>query len=129
VILLDTHVWIWWIEGNDSLRPSLRDRIDSEPDLAISAISLVEVATKAARGTLQLTFPLNEWMDTALNQAGIQLIPISPAVAIEAANLPGDFHKDPADRLIVATARVHGVALATQDGTILQYPHVSLLRP
>ena len=129
MILLDTHVWIWWIEGNDSLRPSLRDRIDSEPDLAISAISLVEVATKAARGTLQLTFPLNEWMDTALNQAGIQLIPISPAVAIEAANLPGDFHKDPADRLIVATARVHGVALATQDGTILQYPHVSLLRP
>ena len=127
MILLDTHVWIWWMEGNASLRPSLREKIDSEPVLAISAISLVEVATKAARGTLQLTFPLHEWMETALDQAGVQLIPISPAIAIDAANLPGGFHKDPADRLIVATARVSEIALATQDGAILQYPHVDLL--
>lgn len=128
MIVLDTHVWVWWIEGNPSLKQSLREAIDAEQELAVSAISPWEVAMKASRGSMQLKLPIDRWMDLALTTAGIEVLPITPAIAIESTLLPGLFHKDPADRFIVATARHHQLALATQDDAILAYSHVRLIR-
>jgi PIN domain nuclease of toxin-antitoxin system len=71
--------------------------------------------------------PIEEWFDIALSQEGVILISITPTIAIDAANLPGNFHKDPADRLIVATARAYDCPLITADREINAYPHVKLL--
>lgn len=77
-------------------------------------------------GRLQLTLPVEEWLAEALQYPGIQLFDLTPRLAVESTQLPGTFHRDPADQIIVATARVHGIALLTADGKIRDYPHLDL---
>lgn len=127
MILLDTHVWIWWIEDNNQLDSTLRRRIDSESDLAVASISCWEIAVKVAKGTIQLSMPIERWFDLAIDLAGVKLLQITPRIAVESARLPGEFHKDPADRIIVATSRVEKIPLATQDGRIVHYPHFEIV--
>ena len=128
MILLDTHVWMWWVTGSPSLPRSFRRTLaDNESQgLGVSIISCWEVALKAAAGALELDRPLSDWLDYALHYPGMQLVPLDVAIVKDAVSLPGAFHKDPADRFIVATARVLNVPLLTADARIRTYEHVSL---
>jgi PIN domain nuclease of toxin-antitoxin system len=78
-------------------------------------------------GRLELPSPLEEWFEQALNYPGVQLLALTPEIAIESTRLPGEFHRDPADQIIVATARVYGCSLVTSDDKILNYPHVTTI--
>jgi len=131
MIILDTHIWFWWNQDSPKLTNFQQEIIDnSRPDgIGISTISLLEISRLVNRGRLVLPKPLKEWFSIALAEEGIILIPITPAIAIESYSLPGEFHKDPADRIIVATARTYDCPLMTNDGDILTYPHVRLITP
>ncbi len=126
MIVLDTHIWVWWVHGSPDLPPFAAALIQHNEDdgLAVSAISCWEVAKLVELGRLTLPFPIDEWMDAALAPAGIHLIDLTPNIAIEATRLPPPFHRDPADQIIVATARTVGATLLTLDSKILAYRHV-----
>jgi PIN domain nuclease of toxin-antitoxin system len=127
VIVLDTHILIWWVNQSNQLRQTTLEKIEQEPDaIGISAISLWEVAKLVQVGRLQLSMPVDEWLEQALAYPNVQVVPLSPAIVVESSRLPQPFHKDPADEIIVATARVLACVLLTYDGKILQYPHVLL---
>ena len=129
MIILDTHIWVWWNQDSTQLTSFQKEIIDSSrPNgIGISTISLIEISRLINRGRLVLPKPLNEWFSIALAEEGVLVIPITPAIAIESYSLPGEFHKDPADRIIVATARTYDCPLMTNDSNILAYPHVSLI--
>lgn len=129
MILLDTHVWIWWVHADAHLTAEARMLIQQHEgdELGVSAISCWEVARLVERKRLILPVSVSEWMDQALGYPGVRLLPLTPEIAIESTQLPGDFHRDPADQILVATARVHGVAILTADQLILEYPHVQKL--
>lgn len=129
MILLDTHVWVWWTHGDERLTPAHREQAETheESGLGVSVISCWEVAKLVEYGRLDLPCALDEWFDQALAYPGIRLLDLSPRIAAESTRLPGAFHRDPADQIIVATARVHGCALLTADRKILDYPHVRTL--
>lgn len=127
--LLDTHVWIWSLESADKLPAKVIHTLydaDSLP-FGLSAISLWEAAKKECVGHLKLSLPTRAWLTQSLREPFITLLPLSPDVAYEANHLPGDFHRDPADQIIVATARIHNQTLITCDRRILNYPHVKTL--
>lgn len=130
MIVLDTHVWIWWVDGDRRLTQGQRDVIAAEEAnlIGVSAISCWEVAKLVELGRVALSCSLEEWLDQALSYPGVQLIALTPEIAIESTRLPGEFHRDPADQIIVATARVYGCSLVTSDEKILKYPHVTTIR-
>ena len=78
---------------------------------------------------LQLPCPIEEWLEQALNYPGIRLLELTLPVILESTKLPSPFHRDPADQLIVATARIHGIPLLTADSKILDYPYVPTIKP
>jgi PIN domain nuclease of toxin-antitoxin system len=129
MILLDTHIWVWWVDNSQHLtdrrRHILQDNVNS--GLGISVISCWEVAKLVEYERLELSCPLEEWMEQAVAYPGMQLLELTPQIAIESTKLPGSFHRDPADQIIVATARVYDISLLTADSRILQYPHVRTL--
>lgn len=120
--LLDTHVLLWWLDDPDRLSSALREVVeaaDSDSPLLVSDISLWEVATLHSLGRIRLETPLREWLDKAVSPPLVRRQAISPAVATEVAALPDSFHRDPADRILVATARVLGATLLTRDRRIV----------
>lgn len=127
MIILDTHVWVWWVDGGAQLPPDYQALIRAEmPNgLGVCAISCWEVAKLVERGRLQLAQPVDQWLAAAL-QPPVQFLPLSPEVAVGSTQLPGTFHRDPADQLIVATARFYDYLLVTLDRLIRAYPHVRL---
>jgi PIN domain nuclease of toxin-antitoxin system len=131
-LLLDTHVWLWYAAGvTGRLRPTSIRQLDEARQgdgLIVSAISVWEIGMHAARGRIQLTVPLRTWVDKALGVPGIRLAPVDAAVAAESTLLPGEPQGDPADRFLIATARTHGVVLATRDEQILRYAKRGFLR-
>ena len=130
-VLLDTHVWWWWVTGEPGLSAAQKRilaRASPDEPLQISDISLWEVATLASLGRLALRIPLREWLEAAAAPPLVQRRAISPAVAAEVAALPADFHRDPADRIIVATARVHDATLLTRDKRIIDAKLVPTVR-
>ena len=129
MILLDTHAWVWWTVDPDQLSETQRQEItESEEDLiGVSAISCWEVAKLCEYGRLDLPVGLADWFRLALGYPGVSLLPLTPEVAIESTNLPGDFHRDPSDQIIVATARIHECPLVTSDDKITYYPHVQTI--
>ena len=129
MILLDTHIWIWWVHGDTQLPLPVSEFIQSEEEggLGVSAISCWEVAKLVERKRLMLPLATHEWMAKALSYPGIRLIPLVPNIAVESTQLPGSFHKDPADQIIVATARSMGCGLVTMDLSVRSYPHVTIL--
>ena len=129
MILLDTHIWVWWVDESPQLSERHTQLIqDNESSgLGVSAISCWEVAKLVEYGRLRLDCSLEEWMEQAVAYPGITLLPLTPQIAIESTKLPGTFHRDPADQIIVATARVHDLPLLTVDRLILDYPHVRTL--
>jgi PIN domain nuclease of toxin-antitoxin system len=126
-ILLDTHVWIWTVHNDKRLLPSHRELIqtaDQENGVFVSAISCWEITKLVQLHRITLNRPIDDWFRSALDDAGIHLIALTPEIAIESTHLPGNFHRDPSDEIIVATARVQGLTLLTMDRKIQKYPHV-----
>ena len=130
MIVLDTHAWVWWTIDPDRLSGTQRRKIgDSEDDrIGVSAISCWEVAKLCEYERLSLPVDLHEWFQLALRYPGVSLLELTPEVAVESTTLPGAFHRDPADQIIVATARVHNCPLVTSDDRIVGYPHVRTVR-
>ena len=128
MILLDTHLWIWLADENEHLSEHHRAIIEqARPGgLGVSLISCWEVAKLVECKRLKLACPVEEWMDKALTLPGIQLIELTPRIIIASARLPGAFHRDPADQMIVATAREYDCELLTVDKKIRQYAHVKI---
>ena len=120
--LLDTHVLVWWLDDRRRLSAAQRDVVasaDAGAPLLVSDISLWEVATLHSLGRIRLTIPLREWLEKATAPPLVRRQGISPAIAETVAALPDSFHRDPADRILVATARVLGATLLTQDRRII----------
>lgn len=128
MIVIDTHVWIWWVNGEARLRPAVRSRLDAEADVRLSAISLLEVAQAWSVGRLTLLPTPREWFDAAQSSETLRIEPLTAARCLAAVSLPGDFHRDPGDRLIVAVARELDAELATADDKILRYDGVRTVR-
>jgi PIN domain nuclease of toxin-antitoxin system len=123
-MLLDTHALIWLAEGLDELPPRSRRRLDAtarSEGLAVSAISFWEVAMLEQRRRVSLSRPIERWREAILAPAAIQEVGVDGAIAIEAVRLPANLHDDPADRILIATARIRGWSLATRDSRILEY--------
>jgi len=128
VILLDTHAWVWWISEPDKLSPRARAAIDYARAIGVSPISAWEIATKAARGRLQLDRDPAVWVVQALARPRVELAALTAEIAVAAGRLgEGGFHGDLADRLIAATAIAHGAELVTKDERIRAYPGVRTL--
>jgi PIN domain nuclease of toxin-antitoxin system len=131
-LILDTHVWLWMVEGDRSaLPPAAIDAIEEAARagaVRVSAISVWEVAMLEARGRIGLSRPVDDWVRAALRAPGISLLPLSPEIAVESTRLPGGPHGDPADRILMASARILGGRLATRDATILDYAATGQLR-
>jgi PIN domain nuclease of toxin-antitoxin system len=126
MIVLDTHIWVWWVQGDPQLKADRHQVIQANESsgLGVSAISVWEVAKLVAGKRIDFGRSAAEWIGTALGYPGVVLVPLTPDIAVESCNLPGPIHKDPADQIVIATARVLDVPLMTADGRIVAYPHV-----
>jgi len=124
LVLLDTHTWVWLMHGSDRLGPKARKAIlrsVTDEAVLVSAISTWEVAMLVSKGRLVLDRDVSEWIGAALSQPGIRLEALSPEVAVASTRLPGTLRADPADRILVATARHLGAVLLTDDQLLLEY--------
>ena len=136
MLLLDTHTWIWTINGDDKIQKSgffnfIQKAVKSS-DIFISAISLWEAAMLVSKGRLVLSENTMEWIHQASSAPGLSIQPITPEIAVESTMLPGNFHGDPADRIIVATARIFNATLLTFDKEIIKYAqkgYINIVKP
>lgn len=122
--LLDTHALVWLLEGNERLGQKSRDLINASAQaqsLYVSAITPWEIAMLVNKGRLSFGQEIGEWLRIALSMPGIQMVPLSIEISVASTQLPGDLHADPANRIIVATARHLGATLVTEDRLILTY--------
>ena len=120
MIILDTHIWLWWFSENSKLTNVQIDKIITSEQVGVSAISLFEVSWLSNRKRIELPCPTKEWFEKALTESNIDLVPITPEIANLAAELP-EHHSDPQDRLIIATAVVHDAFLLSADGKFKLY--------
>lgn len=127
--LLDTHVLVDWIAGGELSKPHRRviNKATEESPLWVCDITLWEIAMLFERGRIDLDLPLRDWLERATAPPLVQRTSITPAVAAEVAVLPDSFHRDPADRIIVSTARVLGATLLTRDRRIIDAKLVPVL--
>jgi PIN domain nuclease of toxin-antitoxin system len=126
VLILDTHVLLWWVNGDaGQLSAPARAAIEAERaagEIGICAITAWEIAMLVKHGRLVLAMDVEAWLNLVASL--VSLLPVDRKIAVKSVDLPGDFHKDPADRMIVATARHFGAALVTADEKIRDYPHL-----
>lgn len=128
MIVLDTHVLIWWIDNPQKLSNKARKIIDEEKleeeNILISSISTLEIYRLVKNGKLELTNHIDSWIGKIESLPFVKFIPVDNKIAAESIMLPDFSNNDPADRIIVATALVHGATLITSDKKILDYPNV-----
>ena len=134
LLLLDTHCWLWAQLGKlDRLSRHALKAIraaESGGNLRISVISVWELGMLENRGRVALPMNIRSWVAEALTKPGISLVPLTPEIAVESSNLPGDLHGDPADRIIAATARAWNATILTKDQRLIDYSrqrHVRVL--
>lgn len=130
MIVLDTHTLVWWVSDDPLLSKRARTAIEREQpdgDIIVSSISAWEIAILVERGKLVLSMDVGSWLSTVAQIDAVQFLPVDVDVATKSVDLPGDFHKDPADRMIVATARKLAVPLVTKDDKIRAYAHVKTI--
>ena len=125
-VILDTHVWIWWVNQDDKLPISLYERITNARRVAISAVSVYELIQAVRRNRLSLSIECNAWLYMATIEADIDIIPVDSRISQIAANLPL-FHGDPLDRFIIATALANTNPLISLDGKFAGYPDLAEL--
>jgi len=130
-ILLDTHILVWWRLDSRQLSRNqvrrLQDLENRQKPIAISAITLWEIAMLSARGRIEMADPPEVWLEEIEGHPLIEVLPLTARIAAESVRLGPDFHNDPADQLIVATARIHGLPLMTADKRIHRWGKVPLL--
>ncbi|PXF54105.1 MAG: hypothetical protein C4B58_16220 [Deltaproteobacteria bacterium] len=129
MILLDTHTWIWSHSATKLLSDNVKKLIKKTQtdQRAIASISIWEFAMMVTKGRINVKIDPKCWLNNAIGNSGLRVIELTPEIAMESCNLPGDFHKDPADRIIVATARTHNLTLLTKDRKIIEYLHVKAI--
>lgn len=131
MIAIDTHVLVWLATGaRQMISKKAMKRITEElqnGEIWVSAISAWEITMLAERERLVLSLDVESWLSKINEIDAIRFQPVNNKIAIESVRLPGEFHKDPADRMIVATARTMGLALITADEKIQAYPHVNTI--
>jgi len=132
MIVLDTHALIWWVNDDEQLSDRARKAIEKEisgedGQVFISAITAWEIALLVEKGRLTLTMDVKDWIDTVTAIEGVRFVPIDNEVAIQSVRLPGEFHPDLADRMIVALARRLSTVLITSDAKIQAYKHVKTI--
>jgi PIN domain nuclease of toxin-antitoxin system len=123
-VLLDTHTWIWLFNGCPELSQTTINEINKwgqQGKVFISAISVWELSMLVVKQRVILSKPINQWVEESLKQPGVSLVHLFPEIAIESSFLPGNFHGDPADRIICATSRINNLILFTRDKKILSY--------
>ena len=131
MILIDTHVLVWWISGDDRrLSGPAKNAIDAEKDegiIFISSASAWEIAILSARGRIGISKDVIGWLAAVGRIKAVEFIPIDNEIAVKSTQLAGEFHKDPADRYIVATSQKLTVPLVTADEKILRYKYVQTI--
>lgn len=123
-VVADTHALLWYSEGHASLGRAARTRMSAAVDrhcLYLSAATIWEIAMLVRKGRIPAAAPLTEWWRTARSRLSLRLVPIDDVIALRSQSLPGDFHADPADRFIVATAIAKKLPLLTADDAILAW--------
>ena len=130
MMVLDTQAWVWWTNNPAQLTETQRQAISNSEGgtIGVSVISCWEIAKLYEYGRIELPFGLTEWFEVAFAYPGVTLLNLTLEIAIESTRLPGDFHRDPFDQMIVATARLNQCPLVTADGKIIRYPHVQTVR-
>lgn len=132
LLLLDTHVWLWFALGDASrLAVPVRKKIEAAAHggkLAVSAISVWEIGMLETKGRIVLGSPCEKWVATALELPGLRLIGLEPEIAVASSRLPGEMHGDPADRILTATARARDAVLATADERLVEYGKAGFMR-
>ena len=132
-IVLDTHIWLWTVTGDRTIKTAIKQKISQSLKtgrVLVPAICLWEVGMLWKKERIQLRQPLRDWIEDAFDKSGFSLAPMNEAIALEASLLPGKFHNDPADCIIVATARLEKSLLLTRDSRIIDYGkggHVDVL--
>lgn len=130
MIVLDTHTLVWWVTGDATLSKKAKSVIAREQDggeIIISAISAWEITMLVEKDRLVLSMDVGSWLATVAEIEGVKFLPVDVEIANKSVVLPGEFHKDPADRMIVATARKLAVPVVTKDEKIQFYPHVKTI--
>ncbi len=128
MILLDTHIWFYYInDGVESLTPEVRQAIHENDTLGVSVISCWEIAMLVAKQRVRLSIDVQDWIVGALKQKGIKLVELTPEIAVLSTRLPGNFHKDPADRMIAASCLKLGAPLLTLDERIRSWGHIQTI--
>jgi PIN domain nuclease of toxin-antitoxin system len=125
--LLDTHAWVWWVTEDRRLSTRAKSKIAAsiaEQDLWISLISVWEIAKKVEKKQLILDRPLDQWLDDAVAWQGLGVWELTRSILVQSCELPQPFHGDPADQILVATARQRGAVVMTKDQRIRRYSHV-----
>ena len=131
MVVLDTHVLVWWVNGSGSLSVTaekvIKRTLAQGSEVLVSAISAWEVSMLINKGRLVLSMDVESWFDEVSQIDGVRFIPVDNEIGIKSTVLPGIFHKDPADRMIVATARKLAIPLVTADEKIRSYEHVKTI--
>ncbi|WP_211453757.1 type II toxin-antitoxin system VapC family toxin [Collimonas antrihumi] len=130
MIVLDTHTLVWWVTGDPTLSKRAKAVIEQEQadgEIILSSISAWEIAMLVQREKLLLSMDVDSWLATVAQIDAVRFVPVDVEVATKSVELPGEFHKDPADRMIVATARKLAAPLVTKDEKIRAYAHVKTI--
>ena len=131
MIVIDTHILLWWVSGSGALSTAatkaIKNTLRKGGEVLISSISAWEIAMLVEKGRLVLSMDVESWLDEVSQIDGVRFLPVDNEIGVKSTALPGEFHKDPADRMIVATARKLALPLVTADEKILQYEHVKTI--
>ena len=130
VIVLDTHALVWWVTGDAALSKKAKNAIEREQgsgEIIVSAISAWEITMLVEKGRLVLSMDVSSWLATVAEIERVKFLPVDMEIANKSVVLPGEFHKDPADRMIVATSRKLAAPVVTKDEKIRSYPHVKTI--
>lgn len=130
MIVLDTHVWLWWISNPENLSLAANRAIDkaiTESSIIISSISTWEIALLVDKGRLKLSVDIRDWVRKTESLPFVRFVPVDNTISLRSVSLPGQFHSDPADRIITATAMTMGLPLITKDEKIIAYPHIQTI--
>ena len=128
MIVLDTHIWIWWVHDDSRLKETQKEALSANESgtIGVSAISCWEIAKLVELGRIALPRPIEEWFLLALAYPGEKLLELSPEISVTSTRLEGA-HKDPADQIIVATAKTHDCPLVTSDVKLAKYPDLETI--
>ncbi|MEA1889118.1 MAG: type II toxin-antitoxin system VapC family toxin [Pseudomonadota bacterium] len=132
MIILDTHVLIWWVNADKRLSKKAMSAIKKElnnenGEILISSISAWEVAMLVEKERISLTMNVDDWLETVAEIEAVKFIPINNTIAVQSVALPGNFHSDPADRMIAALSRHLAIPVVTADEKIQKYKHVKTI--